>query len=225
MSIKSSTLYSIWKSVHLHSCCSQLNYNALYYNFKVRLPLDYNTTYKDRYVYKNLGDKLTEFVDGVYFSIANMNKGLYYIRDADLDHYYNFMKIHDGLSYWFGQELKWIISKRLSLPKYEDQPEKYFISLDTNNLAQLVVDYKQNNLSLQTIVIFQKLFKLLDINKFDDILNQVALIHFLKKTSTLIILGDHQKQNIMASIQNILLSNYPSLSNLLGNKSCHYSQN
>jgi hypothetical protein len=200
-------MYGIWRSVSIHCCdLGQPDFSALKYNFRVTLPSNFSTTYSDRFAYQGFGEKLHSLQDGVYFSIANLNAGCTYIRDADLDHYYNFMKIQDGLSYWFGQELKWMITKRLETKKYEDNPKDYFISRDPNNLPPIVIDYRQKNLSLQTLAVFQKLFKLLDKSVIDDTI-YAYVNHFIKKSSMLLVTKD-QHTKIKELLEKHLFSEY-----------------
>lgn len=189
--IKTSQCYNIWNATLLHCVKQPESYDAIKYGFKVRPPKNFHQ-HRDRFVYEKLAEKLYSFEDAVYYSIANINQGITYIRDSHWSIYSDFMKVQDALQYWFEEDLK-NIKKEIN----KEEMSLFFKGSTSQALPEVFTWYRQKKLNIQTLMALQKVYRLIDnIEYYDNIYENV--IQYIKKSSQLLIIKNKSKIKVIS---------------------------
>jgi hypothetical protein len=153
-------VYKTYLSLKNHFTKEKYDYHK--YCGKVRAQLQSFYKRKDRYWFERLsrqkGDK--EIVDFFVSNFVSCDdpQSLWIgdmIRDGE-DRYVNWIKKQQSLSYFFQQEVESIFNKN----NFDDMFE-----IKNNSHPQLIKEYFQDNISLETVVILNKIFNFL--NTFD----------------------------------------------------------
>jgi hypothetical protein len=180
--------YRVWNSVLLHCVRSPGVYDAVKYKFKVRLPRNFAQKHPDRYVYESFGKKLQTTENMVFFSLANIHAGVYYVRECDMSHYVEFMQIQDGLAYWVEQDSKKIKRYIQPLPN----KDFFFFGSSERDCPEVITWARQKKINFQTLLVLQKYSNLLDrCIHHDPIYTQV--INYFKSASQLLLVKNKER--------------------------------
>jgi hypothetical protein len=193
--IKTEACYNIWNAIVLHCIKQPASYDAIKYAFKVRPPKNFKN-HRDRYVYENVAQKLNSTEEAVYYSLANIDYGITYIRQSNWEYFKQFMKIQDGVQYWYEEDLK-AIKKGIN----KDVLKSFFLGDTYHSLPDCIMWYRQRKLNLHTLLILNKLYKNIDnIVYYDNIYENV--VQYIRKSSQLLVIKN--KNKLMSISQRVL---------------------